>query len=108
MVHNGTLIVDDIEDSSETRRDKKCVHLIYGVDISVNAGNFIYFAPMMRLYKSGKYSAEQLRKMALIYLEEMTSLHVGQGWDIAWHNHLIGGTEKLMQINIRVKTTICR
>ena len=86
MVHNGTLVVDDIEDDSKVRRNKECVHLLFGVDISVNAGNFIYFAPMMRLFRSGKYSAEKLVKMSTIYLEEMTSLHIGQGWDIVWHN----------------------
>jgi geranylgeranyl pyrophosphate synthase len=35
----GTLVVDDIEDASDLRRGKKCIHLIYGVDIAVNAGN---------------------------------------------------------------------
>lgn len=59
IVHNGTLIVDDIEDSSTVRRDKACVHLLYGVDISVNAGNFMYFAPFHYLLKSKKYDLKQ-------------------------------------------------
>lgn len=42
--------------SSEVRRNKKCVHLIYGVDISVNAGNMMYFAPLHALLKSAKYT----------------------------------------------------
>lgn len=58
IVHNGTLIVDDIEDSSEVRRGDKCVHLIYGIDISINAGNLMYFAPLNSLLKSDKYSNE--------------------------------------------------
>jgi geranylgeranyl pyrophosphate synthase len=68
IVHNGTLIIDDIEDNSTVRRNKECVHLLYGVDISVNAGNLVYFAPMMRLFRSGKYKSEQLNHMATIYL----------------------------------------
>lgn len=45
-IHNGSLIVDDIEDNSEVRREKPCVHKIYGVDVSINAGNMLYFAPL--------------------------------------------------------------
>lgn len=56
IIHNGTLVIDDIEDSSKVRRNKPCVHLLYGVDISLNAGNFMYFAPMMYLIRSKKYS----------------------------------------------------
>jgi geranylgeranyl pyrophosphate synthase len=41
--NTGTLVVDDIEDNSELRRGKKCIHLIYGVDIAVNAGNGMCF-----------------------------------------------------------------
>jgi geranylgeranyl pyrophosphate synthase len=80
------LIVDDIEDSSIVRRDKECVHLIYGIDISVNASNFMYFAPLNYLLKSGKLTASQHIKLAQVYAEEMTALHIGQGWDILWHN----------------------
>lgn len=78
--------MDDIEDSSTVRRDKACVHLLYGVDISVNAGNFMYFAPFHYLLKSKKYNMEQQVKIGEIFAEEMTSLHIGQGWDILWHN----------------------
>ena len=56
MIHNGTLVVDDIEDGSTIRRNKACVHLIYGVDVSVNAGNFMYFAPINYLLNLKKYS----------------------------------------------------
>lgn len=43
IVHNGTLMVDDLEDDSKVRRNKACVHLIYGNDIAVNAGNMMYY-----------------------------------------------------------------
>ena len=67
IIHNGTLIVDDIEDNryiisnfSSIRRNKQCVHLLYGVDISVNAGNFMYFAPLLYLIKNGKFASSQI------------------------------------------------
>ena len=55
------LILIDI--LSHVRRDKPCVHLIYGVDISVNAGNFMYFAPLRYLLKSKKFTTSQKVKM---------------------------------------------
>ena len=62
------------------------MHLIYGVDVSVNTGNFMYFVPLNHLLKLDKFTAEQKLKFASIYAEEMTALHLGQGWDIIWHN----------------------
>ena len=39
LLHNMTLIHDDIEDQSELRRGKPCIHKIYGVPVSINAGD---------------------------------------------------------------------
>jgi geranylgeranyl pyrophosphate synthase len=49
IVHNATLVIDDIEDDSQVRRDKKCVHLLYGIDIAINAGMFMCYAPFQYL-----------------------------------------------------------
>jgi len=46
LLYKRSLIVDDIEDKSEFRRSKPCIHKIYGDDVSINAGNSIYFLPM--------------------------------------------------------------
>ena len=43
LIHNGSLIVDDIEDSSLMRRGDLCTYKKFGTDIAVNAGNFLYF-----------------------------------------------------------------
>ena len=39
LLHNMTLVHDDIEDESELRRGKPCIHRIYGVPIAINAGD---------------------------------------------------------------------
>ena len=49
LVHNGSLIVDDLEDSSLMRRGDKCVHLKFGVDFAVNTGTLKYYAPISQL-----------------------------------------------------------
>lgn len=43
LMHSGSLIIDDIQDRSEMRRGKKCVHHIYGEPLSINAGCACYF-----------------------------------------------------------------
>jgi hypothetical protein len=51
------------------------VHLLYGVDISINAGkyvfyylgNFMYFAPLNYMIKCKKFSTSQIVKIGEIY-----------------------------------------
>ncbi len=86
VVHNGTLMVDDIEDASELRRGKPCTYKIYGVDIAVNAGNAMYYLPLLPLMeKKAKLSAETLRDIYEVYVQEMINLSLGQAMDITWH-----------------------
>ena len=86
IIHNGSLIIDDIEDDSSVRRNKPCIHKLFGVDISINAGNYMYYAPMMAILNSSLYQPETKTQLTKIYFEEIIQLHIGQGWDILWHN----------------------
>ncbi len=86
VVHNGTLIVDDLEDSSELRRGKPCTYRIFGVDIAVNAGNAMYYLPLLPLMeKKAELPAETLRDIYEVYVQEMINLSLGQAMDITWH-----------------------
>jgi geranylgeranyl pyrophosphate synthase len=86
VIHNGTLIVDDLEDSSELRRGKPCTYRIFGVDIAVNAGNAMYYLPLLPLMeKKAKLPAETLRDIYEVYVQEMINLSFGQAMDITWH-----------------------
>ncbi|CAD8068539.1 unnamed protein product [Paramecium primaurelia] len=85
LIHNATLIVDDIEDDSVVRRNDKCIHIKYGVDVAVNAGNYVYFAPLHYFLNSANYSDQQKMKILAICLNNMRVVHFGQAWDIYWH-----------------------
>jgi len=86
VIHNGTLIIDDIEDSSDLRRGKPCTYRIYGVDIAVNAGNTMYYLPLLPLMdRRAQIPAETLRDIYEVYVQEMINLSMGQAMDIAWH-----------------------
>ena len=86
LAHEGSIIEDDIEDQSELRRGKPCLHRIFGEDIALNAGNFLYFLPLLALIKNRKkFKPEILVKAYETYIQEMINIHLGQGTDIFWH-----------------------
>ena len=94
VIHNGTLMVDDIEDASELRRGKPCTYRIFGLDIATNAGNAMYYLPLLPLMEKRKeLSTEKLRRIYQIYAQEMISLSLGQAMDIAWHRGLADANE---------------
>jgi geranylgeranyl pyrophosphate synthase len=89
VVHNGTLVIDDIEDSSDVRRGKPCTYKIFGLDISVNAGNAMYYLPLVPLMEQKEnLPPKQLANIYEIYVQEMINLSIGQAMDIAWHRGL--------------------
>ncbi len=86
IIHNATLIVDDVEDDSLMRRGGPCIHRIYGVDIAINAGNALYYIPVHILLR--KLDGERASRLAVLYVEQMVKLSFGQTMDIAWHRGL--------------------
>ncbi|MEM3608721.1 MAG: polyprenyl synthetase family protein [Candidatus Bathyarchaeia archaeon] len=94
VIHNGTLIIDDIEDSSDYRRGKPCTYKIYGLDTAINAGNAMYYLPLLPLIKNkDKVPPQKLCKIYEIYVQEMINLSLGQAMDITWHRGLANADE---------------
>lgn len=84
--HNGSLIIDDIEDKADMRRGKPAVHQIYGEDMSINTGNLLYFLPTFLIDESD-LSDEMKLRLYRYYNVNLRRLHFGQGLDIQWHNN---------------------
>jgi len=86
LIHNATLMVDDIEDNSLTRRGKDCTYRQFGVNIAVNNGNFFYFYPSCL---ANKLISSEKQKLAISELicDKMMKLHIGQAMDIVWANN---------------------
>jgi geranylgeranyl pyrophosphate synthase len=94
VIHNGTLVIDDIEDASEVRRGKQCTYKVFGLDIAVDAGNTMYYLPLLPLMaKRKEIPAEKLGDIYEIYVQEMINLSIGQAMDIAWHRSLANADE---------------
>jgi len=85
LVHNGTIMVDDIEDNSTVRRGKPSTHLLFGVDVAVNAGNAMYYIPLKVLINDRKLSAQVKAQIYDIYSVSLLRLSFGQAMDIHWH-----------------------
>ncbi len=86
LVHNGTIMIDDIEDDSKERRGKPCTHLLYGTDIACNDSNALYFLGLIALYRNThKLGQEKLNRIYNLYAEEMLRVCTGQSMDILWH-----------------------
>ena len=95
FIHNGSIMVDDVEDDGDLRRDKPCTHKIFGVDIAVNASSFMYFLPLLVLTRNrDRFDEKTLLRAFRIYSQEMINIHAGQGMDIFWHKGKANPNEK--------------
>jgi geranylgeranyl pyrophosphate synthase len=94
VIHNGTLMIDDIEDRSELRRGKPCTYRMFGTDIAINAGNAMYFLPLLSVIKKGnKLAQTEIKSLYEIFIQEMINLSLGQAMDIAWHRGIANTDE---------------
>ena len=87
ILHNGTIIVDDVEDGATMRRGGPALHHQYGVDIALNAGNAMYFLPLKVITRNPADLDAETRLAAYeMLMYELNRTHLGQGMDIRWHN----------------------
>lgn len=88
ILHNASLLIDDIEDNSQIRRGLTASHLIFGTPMTINTANYMYFRAMELLQDIASGDNVLLRDLMVIFNEEMINLHRGQGLDIYWRDSL--------------------
>jgi geranylgeranyl pyrophosphate synthase len=81
VIHAGSMIVDDIEDGSLTRRDRPALHQQFGVPLALNAGNWMYFLPLDAAGRLGLAPAGELALRRLM-TRVMLDCHYGQALDL--------------------------
>jgi len=84
LSHTGSLIIDDIEDSSLLRRGEECIHLRYGQDLAINAANTVYFLPTLLIFKHPLLSEKQKLEVQEITMKQFVRAHFGQALDLYW------------------------
>ncbi|MBT7241138.1 MAG: polyprenyl synthetase family protein [Candidatus Diapherotrites archaeon] len=87
LIHNGTLMQDDVEDDSAARRGQPCTHHKFGVDTAVNTGTIMYFWPMVKIMNN-EFGFDDKKKAKIndLFIKELLRVCSGQVWDIAWHH----------------------
>ena len=88
MLHNASLLIDDIQDNSVLRRGNPCAHKIYGIASTINSANYIYFIGLEKILELGKPEA------VTIFKDSMLELHRGQGMEIYWRDTFMCPTEE--------------
>ncbi len=88
MLHDGLLVIDDILDNSAQRRGEDSIHLRYGLDVAINAGNTAYFLPMVLLRDHPHLNDAQRLELFRILTRLYVRVHLGQGQDIHWSRSL--------------------
>ena len=74
--HNASLVIDDIEDNSELRRNMPCAHIKYGIPLSLNAGYYSIFKTLNEIVNN--FTQQTTNKI----IEYLFLIHEGQGMDI--------------------------
>ena len=86
IIHNFSLIHDDIEDASETRRGRQTVWALWGQPQAINAGDGMFalaFLALTRLEEHG-VPAERVALALRILAETCVALCQGQHLDMAF------------------------
>ena len=85
LIHNATLISDDIEDNSDLRRGKPVLHKVFGMDIALNAGETLYALPYVAI-RDSNLSLDLKCKAYEIISGQLLKCYLGQAIDIRWHH----------------------
>ena len=105
LLHAGSLIIDDIEDDSETRRGEPALHRRFGVPIALNTGNWLYFLPLAllaRLDMPGELKLALYTDIA----DAIVHCHQGQALDLSARVTAVprGEVASLVRLATRLKT----
>ncbi len=85
LIHNFSLIHDDIQDCSETRRGRSTVWMTWGIAQAINAGDLMFTLAFYSLTGLLKYfSAEVVAEANRILQEACINLTRGQYLDISY------------------------
>ncbi|PFH57619.1 hypothetical protein XA68_14782 [Ophiocordyceps unilateralis] len=82
MLHESSLLLDDVQDSSELRRGFPVAHSIFGIAQTINAAHYISFVALRELQQLNSPRAIS------VFADELVNLFRGQGMDLFWRDTL--------------------
>jgi geranylgeranyl pyrophosphate synthase len=104
-LHTGSLIVDDIQDDSASRRGKRALHLLVGVPLALNAGNWLYFLPH-RLLEDLRFEPGVELALRRAIDRSVLRCHYGQALDLGVRLAALSQAEvfDVVTLSTRLKT----
>jgi len=81
LLHTASLIHDDIGDNAVKRRGKPAVHVQFGVDTAITAGDFLIFEAYQQLIRND-WSGELALKVLNLFNTSAAKVSEGQALDI--------------------------
>ncbi len=89
LLHTGSLIIDDIEDGSRTRRGGPALHVEVGTPVALNTGNWLYFLPFAIL-EALELPQPLVRDLCGRVTRALLRCHHGQALDLTCRVHELG------------------
>ncbi|KAF7956841.1 hypothetical protein EAE96_004167 [Botrytis aclada] len=80
IIHNTSLILDDIEDNSPTRRGCPSAHEVFGISQAINSATYQYVKCLEFVMALSKESIN-------CFTHTLSQLHIGQSQDLYWTFH---------------------
>ncbi|UCH88640.1 MAG: polyprenyl synthetase family protein [Thermoplasmata archaeon] len=102
VIHNFTLVHDDIMDEDELRRGVKTVHVEYDMPTAINAGDALFARAFEILSETGLDDAG-LRKLTREVAQMVREVGEGQQWDLDFGSRMDVSTDDFLKM-IELKT----
>lgn len=118
LLHNFSLIHDDIEDNSDTRRGRKTAWKQYSLALALNAGDSLYALSFIAMHRLDMYKNASITNQALeIFTRTCLNLTKGQHLDIEFErrntvtldqyfNMIVGKTATLLSTSAQLGSLI--
>jgi geranylgeranyl diphosphate synthase type I len=103
ILHNMTLIHDDIEDRSELRRGKPCIHIMFGQSAAINSGD----AMLIKVFEAvagGSLDATTKNKLVQRFADRAFQITRGQALEFELNNRQSFTEEDVIEV-LRNKTS---
>jgi len=82
LLHNMTLVHDDIEDESELRRGKPCIHRMYGIPTAINVGDAMLIK-VFEIVNSSTIAEDRCRKLVFYVANRAYDITWGQAFEFS-------------------------
>ena len=103
ILHNMTLIHDDIEDQSELRRGKPCIHIMFGQSAAINSGD----AMLIKVFEAavdGSLDASTKNNLVQLFAKRAFQVTKGQALEFELNSRKIFTDEDVVEV-LRNKTS---